>query len=193
MWLLGGRHGPGGRRGFGFPPGPFGFPPFGGGPWGRFGRGSRARRGDVRAGILLLLDEQPLNGYQIIQELSQRSDGAWRPSPGSIYPALAQLSDENLVRPDESGVGKVFELTDEGRAYVAANREQLGQPWNAVGHADHLRDARELFGLMHQVGAAAMMVMQTGTEDQVAQVRQILTATRKSLYRMLAEDDPDEG
>src|SRR6185503_9728292 len=83
---------------FGFGGGfPFGNFPFGGGR-----RGPRAKRGDIRAGILALLAEQPRNGYQIMQELEQRSRGAWRPSPGSVYPALQQLEDEGLVRVQES-------------------------------------------------------------------------------------------
>ncbi|HWE83103.1 MAG TPA: helix-turn-helix transcriptional regulator, partial [Gaiellaceae bacterium] len=75
----GGYGGPGGGpeffkfRGFGGP----GF----GGPGGP--RGRRMRRGNVRAAILLLLEEEPRNGYQVMQEIEQRSDGAWRPSPGS--------------------------------------------------------------------------------------------------------------
>ena len=77
------------------------------GPWrgmgfgGPGGRRSRARRGDVRAAILLLLAEEPRNGYGLMQEIEHRSEGAWRPSPGSVYPALAQLEDEGLIASDE--------------------------------------------------------------------------------------------
>ena len=88
--------------------------PFGGGfPQGGppFGRGRKARRGDVRAAALVLLDEEPRNGYQLMQEIEQRSDGAWRPSPGSVYPALAQLEDEGLVRTTETDGRKAYELT----------------------------------------------------------------------------------
>ena len=62
-------------------------------------RGPRVKRGDVRAAALALLAEEPPNGYQIIQEISERSGGVWRPSPGSVYPALQQLEDEGLIRP----------------------------------------------------------------------------------------------
>ncbi len=88
---FGGGSGAGGAGG-GSPP----FPPFGGFPW-NFFRKARAKRGDVRAAILSLLAEKPLNGYQIMQELEQRSRGSWRPSPGAVYPALQQLEDEGLV------------------------------------------------------------------------------------------------
>ena len=92
-WMAMGRgRGPGPRRGGGRHGGrEFGFPGFG--P----PRGPRARRGDVRAALLVLLAEEPRNGYQLMQEIEQRSDGVWRPSPGSVYPALQQLEDEGLI------------------------------------------------------------------------------------------------
>ena len=123
------RHG--GHRGYG--PGqrldrPRPLRPGGFGPFGRGGRGKRARRGDVRAAILLLLDEEPRNGYQLMQEIEERSEGVWRPSPGSVYPALQQLEDEGLVRSDETDGRRAFQLTDAGRTYVEENREALGSP-----------------------------------------------------------------
>src|SRR5215212_643106 len=101
------RGGRGGGREFGFP----GFGPT---------RGPRARRGDVRAALLVLLAEEPRNGYQLMQEIEQRSDGVWRPSPGSVYPALQLLEDEGLVRVEGEG-RKAYTLTDEGRAYVESH------------------------------------------------------------------------
>ncbi|TLM90913.1 MAG: PadR family transcriptional regulator, partial [Actinobacteria bacterium] len=118
----GGRgHGGGmGRHGF-----KHGFPM--GGPMG-FGPHGRARRGDVRAAVLRLLSEQPMHGYQIIQELSQRSEGAWSPSAGSVYPTLQQLADEGLVSAEETGGKKVFSLTEQGTAEVAKTADQPA-PW----------------------------------------------------------------
>ena len=103
--------------------------------WGRGpgGFGPRARRGDVRSALLLLLEEEPRNGYGLMQEIERRSDGLWRPSPGSVYPALAQLEDEGLVTTVEQEGKRLFTLTDEGRAHVEADRERLGQPWEAAG------------------------------------------------------------
>lgn len=170
--------------------GPFRFP-FGG-PGGPFGGGPRAKRGDVRAGILALLAEEPRNGYQIIQELGQRSNGAWRPSPGSIYPALQQLEDEGLIRAEEVDGKKAFRLTDEGRAYVEAHRDEVAAPWEAM--AGSMRDeARELVGLIQQVSMAAMQVLRTGNPRQAAEARKVLNNSRRSLYRILAEDDAEEG
>ena len=83
------------------------------------------RRGDVRAAALSLLAEGPRNGYQIIQEISERTNGVWRPSPGSVYPALQQLEDEGLIRAETSESGrKAFALTDEGRAYADSHADK---------------------------------------------------------------------
>ena len=57
-----------------------------------------------------------------MQEVEERSEGVWRPSPGSVYPALAQLEDEGLIRSQETDGRKLFVLTDEGRALGGARR-----------------------------------------------------------------------
>jgi DNA-binding PadR family transcriptional regulator len=191
------RHGPGffamerGRGGFGPWGGPF--PPpldmlfrgFGGGG---HGRGRRARRGDVRAALLVLLHEQPRNGYQLIQEIEQRSEGAWRPSPGSVYPALQQLEDEGLVRTEETEGRRTYALTDEGRGYVEENRDDLGEPWKAVGAMD--AGVMELRGQIAQVAAAAIQCSASGHAEDA---KRILAEARRSLYRVLAEEEPGEG
>ena len=152
------------------------------------GRRSRARRGDVRAAILLLLEEEPRNGYGLMEEIENRSGGAWRPSPGSVYPALAQLEDEELIGSDESAGRRSFELTDEGKTYVADNRESLGSPWDEAGEGvpSDFVDLRTLIG---QLGMATLQVVQSGDEKQIAEAKQVLTDARKSLYRILAEAD----
>jgi DNA-binding PadR family transcriptional regulator len=195
------RHRGGWRGGPGWPPGPPGFP-F---PEPRWRRGPRVKRGDVRAAALSLLAEQPRNGYQIIQEIEARSRGVWRPSPGSVYPALAQLEDEGLIRAQEGEGGrKEFQLTDEGRAYVAGHADELRAPWDALAgsHAEDAIDMRHLFG---QVAMAAMQVVSVGTEAQVDAARRVLILARRNLYGILAADeheaaehtageaDPDEG
>src|SRR6266567_1717042 len=166
----------GGRRGHGRGPGFPGRPGFGGPPgfpglgaWlgdPRMMRGPRAKRGDVRAAALALLSEGPMNGYQIIQEISERSGGVWRPSPGSVYPALQQLEDEGLIRAEDGEGGrKAFHLTDAGRAYVAEHADELQAPWDALaGPAADVVDIRQLFG---QVAMAAMQVVNVGTEAQI--------------------------
>ncbi len=177
-----GRHGPWSlrREGFG---------PFFGGP-GEFPRGPRARRGDVRTAALLLLAEGPLNGYQIMQEIEKRSDGVWRPSPGSVYPALAQLEDEGLVRTEQVRERRTYVLTDAGRAYIDEHRAELGAPWEQMtGAVDD--DVGAMFREMRRVGMAAGQIGHLGAADQVAKARGILAQARRSLYSLLAEDESD--
>ena len=153
------------------------------GPGNAFGR--RAARGDIRAAILALLAEQPMHGYQIIQELAERTAGVWRPSPGSVYPTLQQLEDEELVRETASDSGKrVYELTDAGREQAAS----APAPWTAV--ADESDDALvALRDLAFQVLAATRQVANAGTATQLEAAQTVLRDARRSLYRLLAEED----
>src|SRR5437879_2113160 len=104
---------------------PFGAFPPGGGP---FGPGRKARRGDIRTAALLLLAEEPRNGYQIMQEVEERSEGVWRPSPGSVYPALAQLEDEGLIRSEQIDGRRLFVITEQGRALLGEPRRAWLRP-----------------------------------------------------------------
>jgi DNA-binding PadR family transcriptional regulator len=179
-------YGPGGRGEFGG----FGW---GGYPRGPRGRGRKARRGDIRTAALLLLAEEPRNGYQIMQEVQERSGDVWRPSPGSVYPALQQLEDEGLIRLEEHDGRKLYALTDDGRK-VVQEREQEGRPapWEQMSD-DVGGDVHQLGRLMREVAGAFVQVIRTGSESQVARASEVLTETRRSLYRILADGDPDTG
>lgn len=179
------RHG--GHRG-GPPSGPRGFGPGRGFPFGGFdfGGGRRAGRGDIRAAILALLNEEPMHGYQIMQELERRTGGAWRVSPGSVYPTLQQLQDEALITSTEQPGGRrVFALTDSGREQ--AKTSAASPPWQAAadGTSDDMASTRKLFT---QVAAATWQVGQTGSATQVAQAHEILRDTRRRLYQLLADE-----
>ncbi|HYU57803.1 MAG TPA: PadR family transcriptional regulator [Actinomycetota bacterium] len=161
------------------------------GPWGRgefpgpfYGRGARAGRGDVRAAILALLAERPMHGYQVIQELTERTRGVWRPSPGSVYPTLQMLEDEGLVTSSEADGRRVFELTDAGRQEVARRGGEA--PWAMAADASPVV---ALWEVGRGVAMASMQVAQTGDEQQVARAIEILREARKSLYRLLADDE----
>jgi DNA-binding PadR family transcriptional regulator len=191
-----GRCGPGAHRHrHGFGPGPFG--DFGGGPFGGWGRGPRgrgrkARRGDIRTAALLLLAEEPRNGYQIMQEVEERSDGVWRPSPGSVYPALQQLEDEGLIRSEELDGRKLFALTDSGRALVQERGTDKPAPWEQMS-GEFSSEAHELGRLMREVAFAFAQVMRTGSPGQVAKARDVLADARRDLYRILADGETGEG
>lgn len=165
-----------------------GFSPGGGGP---LGRGRKARRGDIRTAALLLLAEEPRNGYQIMQEVEERSDGVWRPSPGSVYPALQQLEDEGLIRSEEIDGRKLFQLTEAGREYVNERGEDKPAPWEQMS-GDVSDQAHELGRLIREVASAFTQVVKTGSEAQMGEARKVLTRTRKDLYRILADGDPDD-
>jgi len=182
-----GRHG-GPPFGGGFPFGPF----FGGPGGGGFRRGPRARRGDVRTAALLLLAEEPRNGYQLMQELEERSGGVWRPSPGSVYPALSQLEDEGLVQVSEQDGRRVYVLTDAGRAAVAERPDGAVAPWDELsGAVDN-----DVAGLANEIRGtlmAAGQIGRVGNPEQVAAAQKLLADARRALYGLLAEDAPAEG
>ncbi|SFA89722.1 transcriptional regulator, PadR family [Amycolatopsis marina] len=178
------RHAPHRHGGFGpMPP----VPPGWGGPHGGRGRGPggrRGRRGDVRLAILTLLAEQPRHGYEIISEIGERSNGLWRPSPGSIYPTLQLLADEGLVVSNEAGGKRLFELTDEGRTAVA--KQESKPPWEHMTQdADPIdvelrKAAGALMGAMHQVSTAA-------SAAQKAKAVSVINEARRALYGILGE------
>ncbi|WP_240347475.1 PadR family transcriptional regulator [Curtobacterium sp. 24E2] len=130
-----GDHEHGGRGGRGFGPGfgpGMGFGPgFGGFGGPGFGR-ERRRRGDVRLAILGLLAEGPQNGYAVIKTIAERTGGAWKPSPGSVYPTLQQLVDEDLVVSSGDGRKTLFELTDAGKAEAEAKADEIAAALDAA-------------------------------------------------------------
>jgi len=160
------------------------------GPHGHgFGPSRRTRRGDIRAAVLSVLAEEPMHGYQIMQQLEERSGGLWRPSPGSIYPTLQLLEDQGLVRSETVEGRRVFSLTDEGKAEAAASKERsAAPPWAADAEgADEPRfKLRQAF---FQLGAATRQIGMTGSQEQVEKALQILADARRKLYGLLAEGE----
>jgi DNA-binding PadR family transcriptional regulator len=191
-----GPFGPGFGRGFGrgfgpggFGPGGFG-PGFGFGPGPRGGRrggpGRRGRRGDVRAAILVLLAERPMHGYEIIQEVAERSQDLWKPSPGSVYPTLQLLVDEGLIVGTETeGSKRLFELTDTGKQ---AAEKVATPPWDEIAdgvdpaHLNLRSAVGQLFGAVAQSAHAA-------SSEQQQRIIEIVNNARREIYTILGEDD----
>lgn len=177
------RGGPGGPDG----PGPRGHR---GGPAGRRGR---RPKGDVRLAALLLIAEEPRNGYQIIEELAARTSGAWRPSSGAVYPALAQLEDEGLIQAFESDGRKSFRLTDDGQRTVDAN--DAAAPWETAtadaGEALGGRHGGEMWQAFGQVAMAAKAVSATRDAATMSEAAKVLDQARRNLYRILADGPQD--
>lgn len=91
---------------------------------GRLGR--MFEHGDLRYVLLALIAEKSSHGYELMSELEARTGGAYRPSPGVVYPTLAMLEDEGLIRPagGESG-RKRFEATEAGGAALEQQRPMV--------------------------------------------------------------------
>jgi DNA-binding PadR family transcriptional regulator len=172
--------------------GPFG-PPFGDGP--PFGRGrghggprGRARRGDVRASILALLKDRPMHGYEMIQEIAERSGGAWKPSPGSVYPTLQLLEDEGLITSASEGGKKLFSLTEAGRTEADAGPDA---PWEEAGRGIDWEAMNEIRKAGGGLIEAFKQVWSTGTPEQREKALGVVNEARKKLYLILADEDRD--
>ncbi len=148
----------------------------------------RVRRGDVRTAVLSLLNEEPRNGYQMIEEICRRSGGIWRPSPGSVYPALQQLEDEGLVQGEESGGSRTYRLTDDGRRH--ADERSGEEPWAEVARSLP-EDRHELRLIWGQLGEAFVHLTHVANDRQVAETKRLLKDTRRQIFKILAEDDDD--
>jgi DNA-binding PadR family transcriptional regulator len=158
--------------------------------------GPKASRGDVRAAILALLREGPRNGYQIMSEVEERSGGAWRPSPGAVYPALSQLADEGLIEATDAGSRRTFQLTDAGREYVEQNPEMARGAWESTEQREAWQ-LPSLFAEAARLGSGIVQIAHAGTPAQVRAAERLLERTRRELYRILADeaapaDDDDE-
>lgn len=182
--------GPFGAKGPFGPDGPFGprgaFGP--GGP--RFGR--RARRGDVRSAILHALAENEMNGYQIIGFVESRTDGAWRPSPGAVYPALSQLEDEGLIAQIDLDGQKAYKLTESGQEAVAEQAESP-KPWEYAQDQRRCGPAMtELWEQFSHLAMALQAATRTGDEGVQQRVTEIVRRARRDIYNLLAEAGADE-
>ncbi|CAI9405750.1 PadR family transcriptional regulator [Nocardioides sp. T2.26MG-1] len=205
----------GGRRGggpWGGPwggPGGFGRPGHPGPPpWvaGLFGlaqgerqRGPRVRRGDVRTAILDVVrtaqwNGEPVNGYQVIQQIAERSNGAWRPSPGSVYPTIQQLEDEGLLVTDDSSGRRSLKLTEEGETYAAEHADELTAVWAPFEEPERDEEVgfADLKPEIGQVMGAVWQIVTNGSEQQRRAAVEILVDTRRRLYGVLADGDPEQ-
>lgn len=164
-------------------------------------RGPKVRRGDVRTAIIDVLfaagrTDQPINGYQVIQEIAERSGHEWRPSPGSVYPTIQQLHDEGLVESDDERGRKTIRLTDEGRQWAQEHAEELAAVWAPFEHAQTARRVADSAGQtpradlkseIGQVVSAVWQLVTQGSERQRSAALDVLVDTRRRLYGILAD------
>jgi DNA-binding PadR family transcriptional regulator len=149
----------------------------------RGGRG-RAARGEIRTAVLLLLADEPMHGYQLMQAINERSGGRWTASPGAVYPTISQLEDEGLVSVTAESGRKLVTLTDTGREHVATNSASWADPFAGYSPSGPGADLRTALEQLH---SAARQVARTGTDPQLTAALAILDEARRSLYLLLAE------
>jgi DNA-binding PadR family transcriptional regulator len=164
-------------------------------------RGPRVRRGDVRSAILDVLRAaedggEQVNGYQVIQQISERSENAWRPSPGSVYPTIQQLQDEGLVATDDGGSRRSLTLTEEGRQYVADHADELAAVWRPFDRQSRRESEDTFSGLKPEIGqvmGAVWQLVTAGSQSQQRAAIDVLVETRRKLYGILADGDVTDG
>jgi DNA-binding PadR family transcriptional regulator len=147
-------------------------------------RGHRARRGDVRSAILALLAEDSMHGYEMIQQLEERTGGRWRPSAGSIYPTLQLLEDEGLVKGEEVEGKRVFSLSDSGREAVESRGERRA-PWE---NGDEDSPRFEVRAEVMRTISAAKQIGHADDDEQLRKAAEILKDARRKLYGLLADE-----
>ena len=160
-------------------------------------RGPKVRRGDVRTAIIDVLHrartaEEPINGYQVIQEISELSNGDWRPSPGSVYPTIQQLQDEGLVESDDERGRRTIRLTDQGVAWAEDNTDELASVWAPFARTEQAPDDQPSghADIKSEIGQVVSAVWQLGTQGSEQQRRaalDVLVDTRRRLYGILAD------
>jgi DNA-binding PadR family transcriptional regulator len=155
----------------------------------------KVRRGDVRSAILDVLSGGPMNGYQVIQQIAERSNQLWKPSPGSVYPTIQQLEDEGLVEGTSREGRRLLQLTADGRAYVTERAEELADTWRPFEETQRATEPQggtaDLKPVIGQVMGAVWQVITSGTRQQQAEAAEILSETRRRLYTLLAEGEPE--
>lgn len=127
----------------------------------------------------MLLADQPMHGYQLMQAMSDRTNGAWRPSPGAVYPTIDQLEDEGLATIRQDVGRRLVTLTPEGRAHLA----ELSDPFAEFTAGTAGPDLREP---LHELHAAARQVAVSGSTAQLEAAARVIGEARRSLYLILA-------
>ena len=154
----------------------------------------------MRVAILAVLADEPLNGYQVIQQIAERTDGAWRPSPGSVYPTISQLEDEGLIEGDDERGRRTLRLSDAGREYLSTHADEVAGVWapfeSEERRARGTGDAADYASLKPEIGRvmnAAWQIISTGTDEQRREAIGVLVEARRGLYRILADHPGDDG
>jgi len=148
--------------------------------------GHRARRGNMKPIILRMLQKMPMHGYEIINQLEEKSHGMWRPSAGSIYPNLQLLEEQDLVTSSVEDGKKVYALTDQGKAAAEKAEEEFKAPWEEkAAHAKNFHELRITF--LETMGVLRQIALQD-SEEKNTEVKKILNETKEKLTKLVDED-----
>jgi DNA-binding PadR family transcriptional regulator len=129
-----------------------------------------------------------MHGYQLMQAMADRTQGAWRPSAGAIYPTLAALKEAGLVSVQAVDGRKLASLTEKGHTYVRDNRATFVDPFTpliAESGGEH-----DLRGPLDEIRASTRLLARSGTDLQIQQAREILVDGLHALNAILAKISP---
>lgn len=153
----------------------------------RRGPRGRTRRGEIKTVLLAILAEGPGHGYELIQRIEEKTSGAWKPSPGSVYPTLQFLEDEGLIAATTDDGKRTYDLTDEGRVEAQRRIDSPSEnPWTREGRGRS--DAGALFESMKGLVIALKQISSAGNPEQITAAVEIVKDARKKLYLLLAAD-----
>ncbi|MGG3941875.1 PadR family transcriptional regulator [Peribacillus psychrosaccharolyticus] len=150
------------------------------------------RRGDIKIVLLKLLQEQPRHGYELIKVLEERFKGLYSPSPGSVYPTLQMLEDQELVNIIKEGRKKVYHLTDDGQIYLEEHKNE--DPFNSKMNMFENIDLNEMMvlrseiqSLYHEFFLIGRLALENPKKKE--QLEKLLEKTRKELSNIAKEDE----
>lgn len=150
------------------------------GHWGRSGRGRWFEAGDMKYVILKLLRDKPRHGYEVMKELEERLHGCYSPSPGTVYPTLQWLEDEGLVVAREVDGKKVYEITDQGRAFLEEHKDVVEDIFDRVAEAVERTVGGTMVEVNRALGQLVKAVYRTGWKAEG-------DAARKRIAEILAK------
>jgi DNA-binding PadR family transcriptional regulator len=158
------------------------------------GPAPRAERGTVRWLVLDAISAQPRHGYEIIQSIGEKSNGAYKPSPGVVYPTLQMLEELGHARTILRDERKVYEITDEGRRELAAHQEELTEFYEGQSDAGWESNAEDFVHVAKHVKRVAQLfkrAMQRGgvRPTTLRKARRVLDEALQKLEELLSQEE----
>jgi DNA-binding PadR family transcriptional regulator len=167
---------------------------------GRFGRGEEESgwrggggrgfgrpfdHGELRLVILFLVADKPRHGYEIIKAIEDRFGGSYSPSPGVVYPTLTMLEELGHATVEESGGKKRYTVTEQGRAYLAANQTAADAAMGRMQAREGHGPSRQLMRALGNLKMALRLRHSRGplTEEQLQAIVAALDTAAVAIER----------